>query len=193
MVDEEGHVIDASLASEPDEVGEWEDEAGSRKTELGESCSSSSSSLRLAAGDEVVVEAEAEAEAEGMMAAAAAGGQAHNGTIACRSSPLFTEAEGVMAAAAAAAGGEAHDGTIACRPSPLFTEASTLQATEQNLKPSCKLLSQVSHTFPTPFDGRGRGCGLWFKNTTLALLITYACTCAQSTSFWISYNLITSW
>ena len=67
----------------------------------------------------------------------------------------------------------------------------TLHPKEQNLNGSSKLLPQISQMWETPFPDFG--CGLSFRNNTLALFITYVCTPLISNTFWISATLTTSW
>jgi hypothetical protein len=69
--------------------------------------------------------------------------------------------------------------------------SSTLHPREQNRNESGRLRQQISQVLVTPLPGLA--CGLPLRNTILALLITYVCTCAMSISFPTSDTRITLW
>ena len=67
----------------------------------------------------------------------------------------------------------------------------TLHPREQNRKESGRLRQQISQVLVTPLPGLV--CGRPLRNTILALLITYVCTCEMSISFPTSDTRITLW
>jgi hypothetical protein len=66
-----------------------------------------------------------------------------------------------------------------------------LQPREQKRNESGRLRQQISQVLVTPLPGLA--CGRPLRNTILALLITYVCTCERSISFPTSDTRITLW
>jgi len=66
-----------------------------------------------------------------------------------------------------------------------------LQPREQKRNESGRLRQQISQVLVTPLPGLA--CGRPLRNTILALLITYVCTCEMSISFPTSDTRITLW
>jgi hypothetical protein len=69
--------------------------------------------------------------------------------------------------------------------------ALTLHPREQKRNESGRLRQQISQVLVTPLPGLA--CGRPLRNTILALLITYVCTCEMSISFPTSDTRITLW
>ena len=66
-----------------------------------------------------------------------------------------------------------------------------MQPREQKRNESGRLRQQISQVLVTPLPGLA--CGRPLRNTILALLITYVCTCEMSISFPTSDTRITLW
>lgn len=73
---------------------------------------------------------------------------------------------------------------------PFLFIPTTLQPSEQKRSASNKLLPQISQMCETAFPDLG--CGLSFRNKTLALFMTYVCTPSMFNTFSISETLTTS-